>query len=42
MRDRLQGLLDRTAPHELMITTPVRDHADRRHSHELVADLVTR
>ncbi|MEV6902278.1 hypothetical protein [Amycolatopsis sp. NPDC051372] len=42
VQERLQGLLDRTAPHELMITTPVYDHADRRHSYELVADVVNR
>ncbi|WP_353074021.1 LLM class flavin-dependent oxidoreductase [Amycolatopsis carbonis] len=42
VQERLQGLLDRMGPHELMITTPVYDHGDRRHSYELVADLVKR
>ncbi|MEW2506896.1 LLM class flavin-dependent oxidoreductase [Amycolatopsis sp. NPDC047767] len=42
VRERLQGLVDRTGPHELMITTPGYDHADRRRSYELVADVVDR
>ncbi|WP_326835516.1 LLM class flavin-dependent oxidoreductase [Amycolatopsis rhabdoformis] len=42
VQDRLQGLLDRAGPHELMITTPVFDHADRRRSYELVAEVAQR
>ncbi|MGW4489650.1 hypothetical protein ACWEOE_38175 [Amycolatopsis sp. NPDC004368] len=37
--ERLQDLLDRAGPHEPMITTPVFDHADRRRSSELVAEI---
>jgi alkanesulfonate monooxygenase SsuD/methylene tetrahydromethanopterin reductase-like flavin-dependent oxidoreductase (luciferase family) len=36
----LQTLFDDTAADELMITTQVYDHADRRRSYELVAGLV--
>jgi luciferase family oxidoreductase group 1 len=35
----LQGLLDATTADELAITTPVYDHADRRRSYELLAEL---
>jgi luciferase family oxidoreductase group 1 len=35
----LQAVLDTTGAHELMVTTPVYDHRDRRRSYELVSDL---
>ncbi|GAA3566450.1 LLM class flavin-dependent oxidoreductase [Amycolatopsis ultiminotia] len=37
VRERLQAVLDETGTGELMITTPVHGHADRRTSFELVA-----
>jgi luciferase family oxidoreductase group 1 len=36
---QLQAVLDDTGAHELMLTTPVYDHADRRRSYELVASV---
>lgn len=36
---RLQALLDETDADELMVTTQVYDHADRRRSYELLAEL---
>jgi alkanesulfonate monooxygenase SsuD/methylene tetrahydromethanopterin reductase-like flavin-dependent oxidoreductase (luciferase family) len=38
----LQNLLDDTGTHELMVTTPVYHHADRRLSCELVAAIADR
>jgi alkanesulfonate monooxygenase SsuD/methylene tetrahydromethanopterin reductase-like flavin-dependent oxidoreductase (luciferase family) len=38
----LQTLLDDTGADELMITTQVYDHADRRRSYELVGELAGR
>jgi luciferase family oxidoreductase group 1 len=35
----LQTVLDITRAHELMVTTPVYDHRDRRRSYEFVSDL---
>ncbi|MGH4026301.1 MAG: LLM class flavin-dependent oxidoreductase [Pseudonocardiaceae bacterium] len=35
----LQMVLDTTGAHELMVTTPVYDHSDRRRSYEFVSDL---
>jgi len=37
--DRLRALLEATGADELMLTTQVYDHADRRRSYELVAEL---
>ncbi|ANZ41849.1 monooxygenase [Lentzea guizhouensis] len=37
IRRRLQAVLDETGTHELMITSPIYHHADRRRSYELVA-----
>lgn len=39
LRDRLRSLADATGADELMVTTPVYDHADRRRSYELLACL---
>jgi luciferase family oxidoreductase group 1 len=39
VRRRLQSLLDSTGAGELMMTTPVYDHQDRRRSYELVSDI---
>ncbi|MDX8028934.1 LLM class flavin-dependent oxidoreductase [Lentzea sp. BCCO 10_0856] len=36
---RLQAVLDETGTEELMITTPVHHHADRRRSYELIASI---
>ncbi|MFS8097369.1 LLM class flavin-dependent oxidoreductase [Lentzea alba] len=38
---RLQAVLDETATEELMITSPIYHHADRRRSYELVAQIAT-
>jgi luciferase family oxidoreductase group 1 len=38
----LQAVLDDTGTDELMITTPIHDHAARRRSYELIAGVVTR
>jgi luciferase family oxidoreductase group 1 len=38
-RKRLQTVLDDTAADELMVTTPVYDHTDRRRSYELVSEI---
>ncbi|WP_281246961.1 hypothetical protein [Amycolatopsis saalfeldensis] len=35
-------MLDETGADELMVTTPVHHHADRRHSYELVRDVARR
>ncbi|WP_245765771.1 LLM class flavin-dependent oxidoreductase [Nonomuraea jiangxiensis] len=40
--ERLQAVLDGTGTDELMITTPVYEHADRRRSYELVASIAGR
>jgi len=39
VRDRLRTVLEETGADELMLTTPVHDHDDRRRSYELVARL---
>ncbi|MFC7592441.1 hypothetical protein ACFQYP_58505 [Nonomuraea antimicrobica] len=39
---RLQAVLDETGADELMVTTPVFHHADRRRSYELVASVAER
>ncbi|MCO5974072.1 LLM class flavin-dependent oxidoreductase [Actinoallomurus soli] len=39
VRRRLQRLLDETGADELMVTTPVYDHADRRRSYELLGGI---
>ncbi|MFI5611923.1 LLM class flavin-dependent oxidoreductase [Amycolatopsis sp. NPDC051903] len=39
---KLRDLLDRTGAGELMVTTPVFDHADRRRSYELLASIAQR
>lgn len=39
VRKRLQAIIDETGTTELMVTTPVYDHAARRRSYELVARL---
>ncbi|AHH95945.1 LLM class flavin-dependent oxidoreductase [Kutzneria viridogrisea] len=39
VRERLQAVLDDTGAEELMITTPVFDHGDRRRSYELVSQI---
>ncbi|MFI6096010.1 LLM class flavin-dependent oxidoreductase [Lentzea sp. NPDC051213] len=38
---KLQAVLDETATGELMITSPIYHHADRRRSYELVASIAT-
>ncbi|MEV0996632.1 LLM class flavin-dependent oxidoreductase [Nonomuraea sp. NPDC050202] len=40
--EHLQAVLDGTGTDELMITTPVYDHADRRRSYELIASVADR
>jgi luciferase family oxidoreductase group 1 len=35
----LQTLINATGTTELMVTTPIHDHADRRHSYELIASI---
>ncbi|QWF85206.1 LLM class flavin-dependent oxidoreductase [Amycolatopsis sp. CA-230715] len=39
VRKLLQSVLDDTGADELMVTTPVYDHRDRRHSYELVSEI---
>jgi luciferase family oxidoreductase group 1 len=39
VRKQLQCVLDDTEADELMVTTPVYDHSDRRRSYELVSDI---
>ncbi|MGH3628734.1 MAG: LLM class flavin-dependent oxidoreductase [Sciscionella sp.] len=39
VRKALQNLLHTTQAHELMVTTPVYDHHDRRRSYEFISDL---
>jgi luciferase family oxidoreductase group 1 len=41
VRKQLQSVLDDTAAGELMVTTPVYDHAERRRSYELVSEIAT-
>ena len=38
---KLQAVLDETATEELMITSPIYHHADRRRSYELVASIAS-
>jgi alkanesulfonate monooxygenase SsuD/methylene tetrahydromethanopterin reductase-like flavin-dependent oxidoreductase (luciferase family) len=39
VKDRLLALAEATRADELMITTMIYDHAARRHSYELLADV---
>ena len=39
VRAQLQTVLDETRTAELMVTTPVHDHRDRRHSYELLGEI---
>lgn len=40
VRKLLANVLDETGADELMVTTPIHDHRDRRRSHELLADVM--
>lgn len=40
IRGQLDALLSKTSTRELMVTTPVHHHEDRRHSYELLAELL--
>jgi luciferase family oxidoreductase group 1 len=41
VRKHLQSLLDNTGADELMVTTPVHDHKDRRRSYELLSTIAS-
>jgi alkanesulfonate monooxygenase SsuD/methylene tetrahydromethanopterin reductase-like flavin-dependent oxidoreductase (luciferase family) len=38
VRKQLANLAERCGTHEIMITTMIHDHAERRHSYELLAE----